>query len=76
MDDAITRAARARKGTPFLSTQQAAFYLGLSTRKLQEMRGQGAGPRFRRHSRFVCYHIEDLEDWSRAPARSESAGGH
>jgi hypothetical protein len=64
MDDDISRAARAKKGSPFLSTEQAAFYLGLSPRKLQAMRASGAGPRFRRHSRFVRYHIDDLECWS------------
>ena len=51
MIDEITRAAQAKKGSPFLSTEQAAFYLGLSPRKLQQMRGDGAGPIFRRHSR-------------------------
>lgn len=70
MEDEIVRAARARKGTPFLSTEQAAFYLGLSARKLQGMRSAGTGPFFRRHSRYVRYHIDDLELWSK-----ESAGG-
>ena len=65
MDDENVRAARARKGTPFLSTDQAAFYLGLSARKLQQMRKVGTGPLFRRHSRYVRYHINDLDDWSR-----------
>lgn len=65
MDDENARAARARKGTPFLSTDQAAFYLGLSARKLQQMRKEGTGPLFRRHSRYVRYHIDDLDDWSR-----------
>lgn len=65
MDDDIVRAQRAKKGSPFLSTEQAAFYLGLSARKLQQMRGAGQGPRFRRHSRYVRYHIDDLEDWSK-----------
>lgn len=64
MDDAVERANRARKGTPFLSTEQAAFFLGLSPRKLQEMRGAGQGPDFRRHCRYVRYHIDDLEAWS------------
>lgn len=64
MDDAIARAALAKKGTPFLSTEQAAFYLGLSARKLQAMRGAGGGPRFRRHCRYVRYHIDDLDHWS------------
>lgn len=64
MDDDIDRAARAKKGSPFLSTEQAAFYLGLSARKLQSMRSAGAGPQFRRHSRHIRYHIDDLDSWS------------
>lgn len=72
-DDEIARAGRARRGTPFLSTEQAAFYLGLSARKLQQMRAQGSGPRFRRHSRYVRYHVDDLDAWSRKTA--EPGGG-
>ena len=75
MDDDINRAARAKKGSPFLNTEQAAFYLGLSPRKLQEMRARGGGPRFRRHSRYVRYHIDDLDAWSkgvRADASSDA----
>ena len=71
MGDDIARAARAKKGSPFLSTEQAAFYLGLSPRKLEQMRGQGGGPLFRRHSRYIRYHIDDLDDWSRGITRSE-----
>jgi hypothetical protein len=65
MEDEIARAARAKKGSPFLSTEQAAFYLGLSARKLQGMRRDGSGPTYRRHSRYVRYHIDDLDAWSR-----------
>ena len=65
MDDEIGRAARAKKGSPFLTTEQAAFYLGLSARKLQLMRAAGNGPGFRRHSRYVRYHIDDLDAWSK-----------
>jgi hypothetical protein len=67
-EDDIARAARAKKGSPFLSTEQAAFYLGLSPRKLQSMRGEGTGPRFRRHARYVRYHIADLDAWSKGSA--------
>lgn len=74
MDDAIERAARAKKGCPFLSTEQAAFYLGLSPRKLQKMRAAGHGPVFRRHSRYVRYHIDDLDAWSRTSGASGHAG--
>ena len=69
---AIARAARARGGTPFLSPEQAAFYLSLSVRTLQEYRSAGTGPRFRRHSRHVRYHIDDLDAWSK---RLGEAGG-
>jgi hypothetical protein len=68
MEDEIARAARAKKGSPFLSTEQAGFYLGLSARKLQQMRSAGQGPAFRRHSRYVRYHIDDLDAWSRGVA--------
>lgn len=64
MDDDVTRARRARKGSPFLSTEQAAFYLGLSPRQLQQMRRNGTGPFFRRHTRYIRYHIDDLDSWS------------
>ena len=66
IDDEGARAARAKKASPFLSTEQAAFYLGLSARKMQEMRAAGTGPDFRRHGRYVRYHIDDLDSWSRA----------
>lgn len=75
MEDEIARAARARKGCPFLNTEQAAFYLGLSARKLQQMRRAGTGPAFRRHSRYVRYHIDDLDSWSRDGTRSGIASG-
>jgi hypothetical protein len=73
MEDEIARAARAKKGSPFLSTEQAAFYLGLSARKLQAMRALSEGPRFRRHSRYVRYHIDDLDGWSKGVARCPDA---
>jgi Helix-turn-helix domain len=75
MDDEIARAARAKKGSPFLSTEQAAFYLGLSARKLQAMRASGSGPRFRRHSRYVRYHIDDLDLWSKGLSDGEPGHG-
>jgi hypothetical protein len=69
-DDAINRAARARKGSPFLNTAQAAHYIGLAERTLETMRGHGQGPAFRRHGRFIRYHIDDLDAWSqRSDAR-------
>jgi hypothetical protein len=65
-DDQIARAGRARRGSPFLNTEQAAAYLKISSLLLRRMRRDGNGPVFRRHSRYIQYHIDDLEAWSRA----------
>lgn len=56
---------------PYLNTAQAAHYLGLSARHLERMRSQRGGPHFRRHGRFVFYHADDLDAWS----RSTGSGG-
>ncbi|MFX4083483.1 helix-turn-helix domain-containing protein [Sphingobium yanoikuyae] len=74
-DDEITRAAQARKGSPFLNTAQAAHYIGLSYRTLEQMRWNGVGPSFRRHGRFIRYHIDDLNLWSRGTQDSANRGG-
>lgn len=68
-DDAAARAAKARAGMPFLSPEQTAFYLGLTTRTLQEYRSNGTGPRFRRHGRFIRYHIDDIDAWALRDAK-------
>lgn len=65
LDDEIARANRAKRGSPFLNTDQAAAYLKLSGRQLKRLRRAGKGPVYRRHSRFVQYHIDDLDGWSR-----------
>lgn len=74
-DDSNARAARARKGSPFLNTAQAAFYIGLNWRTLEQMRWKGIGPRFRRHGRFIRYHIDDLDQWSRTNGQTPPATG-
>lgn len=63
-EDDIDRAGRARKGSPFLNSKQAAHFLGLQAKTLANMRWQGEGPPYRRHGGQVCYHIADLEAWS------------
>ena len=63
-DDTIERANRAKRGSPFLNTDQAAAYLKISSRLLKRLRVKGEGPVFRRHCRFVQYHIDDLDAWS------------
>jgi hypothetical protein len=66
--DAYVRAARARKGSPYLTTKEAAFHLRLKPHTLIKMRMQGRGPAFRKHGRYILYHIDDLDSWS-APQR-------
>lgn len=63
-DDENARARRARMASPFLDTKQAAHFLVLSPKTLANMRWRDSGPRFRKHGRFVRYHIDDLERWS------------
>ena len=63
-DIAIPRADEVRKQSPFLTTTEAGTYVGLSRRTLEKMRTAGGGPRFRKHGRYVRYHIDDLDEWS------------
>jgi hypothetical protein len=62
----IDRAQRAKSGSPFLNTDQAAAYLKISSRLLRQLRRNGGGPIFRYHCRFIQYHINDLDAWSEA----------
>ncbi|MBO9601839.1 MAG: helix-turn-helix domain-containing protein [Novosphingobium sp.] len=63
-DTEIDRANRAKRGSPFLNTDQAAAYLKISAKSLKRLRRAGAGPEFRRHGHLVQYHIDDLDRWS------------
>lgn len=67
-DDEISRANRAKRGSPYLNSEQAAAYLKFSSRLLKQLRRDGKGPVFRLHSRFIQYHIDDLDAWSKAQA--------
>lgn len=73
MQDDPSRADDAKKGSPFLTTRQAAHYLCLSFRTLEKMRLTGNGPRFRKHGRYVRYHIADLDDWSEGRRQSSTS---
>jgi len=73
MNDEHERAARAKKGSPFLDTAQAAHYVGLSRRTLEKMRVVGGGPRYRKHGRYVRYHIDDLDEWSASRAKTSTS---
>lgn len=69
MDDEHDRAERAKHGSPYLTTAQAAHHLGISAVTLERMRRgkhRNAGPTPRRHAWMVVYHIDDLDAWSRS----------
>jgi transposase len=67
--------AGADRPSPFLNTRQAGHYLGLTPRHLERMRAQGRGPAYRRHCRYVVYHIDELDAWSRANSSEEKTDG-
>ncbi|MDF1719243.1 helix-turn-helix transcriptional regulator [Actibacterium sp. D379-3] len=75
MQDDQSRASEAKKGSPFLTTREAAHYLSLSYRTLEKMRLTGNGPRFRKHGRYVRYHIADLDAWSEGRRQSSTSDG-
>ena len=45
------------------------------SRLMKRLRVKGEGPTFRRHCRFVQYHIDDLDAWSVAQATREVRHG-
>ena len=50
--------------SPFLNTEEAAQFVRLNKRTLENMRLYGNGPAFRKHGNRVYYHIDDLNGWS------------
>jgi hypothetical protein len=70
-DDPIARAPRGPQACAYLSAKQAAYYLGFSPRHLQRLRSRGDGPPFRRHSRTLCYRLDELVAWSESRRRTK-----
>lgn len=49
----------------YLSTKEAAAYLGISSRWLENLRQIGGGPEYHKLSRYkVTYAIRDLDAWA------------
>jgi excisionase family DNA binding protein len=69
----MSDAARRDQEPPFLTTVEAAAWLRLGKNTLEKMRVQGRGPVYRKHGRYVRYHIEDLVDYSKASLRSSTS---
>ena len=57
----------------FLSTSEAAAWLGLSRRTLEGLRCRGGGPSFRKLGRSVRYTLEDLQAWADAGHRQSTS---
>ena len=74
MTTSVPETAPAKPTTPFLDTKLAAVYVRLSPRTLERMRYAGGGPRYRKHGRYVRYHIADLDAWSAGRARTSTGG--
>ena len=51
-------------GPAYLSTWEAAEYLGLSVRTLDRYRKEGGGPAYHRFRRRIRYHRADVEAWA------------
>jgi len=54
--------------SPYVSVEEAAAYLRLKRRTLDNMRWIGGGPKYRKHGGRVFYHRDDLKAWSEARA--------
>lgn len=50
--------------SPYLWASEAAIYLRISLRALENFRATGEGPAYRKHGGRIVYHREDLERWS------------
>lgn len=57
----------------FLTTEQAAQFLGVARRTLEKRRVIGGGPRFRKFGRSVRYAIEDLREFADRDVRTSTS---
>ena len=57
---------------PFLTPTQPGDVVKLSWRTLERMRQRGDGPPFRKHGRYIRYHIDDLMAWSNSNAHTST----
>ncbi|MEQ1696748.1 MAG: helix-turn-helix domain-containing protein [Hyphomicrobiaceae bacterium] len=51
-------------GSPYLTLNEAAAFLRLAPRTLDNMRQRGTGPLYNKHGGRVRYHRDDLIDWA------------
>ena len=71
--DDVRDARAAARGSPYLTSKQAAHYLGFTDRTMQDLRRRKTGPRFVRVGRQVRYHIRDLVAFAKEADGSDNA---
>jgi hypothetical protein len=54
---------------PFLRTQEAARFIGVSSRTLEKHRIYGTGPNYSKVGGRIIYAVRDLRDWAERGAR-------
>jgi hypothetical protein len=60
-------------GSPYLTVVEAAAFLRLKPRTLDNMRCNGVGPIYCKHGGRILYNIWDLISWSKATRRLSTA---
>ena len=62
-----------RGGSPYLTVAEAAAFLRLKPRTLDNMRCSGVGPIYCKHGGRILYNLWDLIAWSKASRRRSTA---
>jgi len=62
-----------KSDNPFLTVEEAATWLRLKKRTLDNMRWMGTGPKFRKHGGRIFYHVDDLTEWSQNSRRRSTS---
>jgi hypothetical protein len=57
----------------YLTTAQAAQYLGFSRQFLEIARHKGGGPKYLKFSRAIRYHLAELDEWMLSHRRQHTA---
>ena len=69
----LETAMNTENDNPFLTVAEAASYLRLKKRTLDNMRWMGTGPKFRKHGGRIYYHVDELKEWSLNSRRNSTS---
>ena len=76
VQEALKAAASAPIVSEYLTTQQAAVYLGLSRQSLEIWRCRQQGPKYYKLAQAVRYKKSDLDEYMAAHATCAKEGSH